>query len=495
MQMLTEADDKQYINLTPEWMKEKFDAMNKLLFNGELKPCKLSLFTTGEGSRGKTLGWFKHGTIYCSSSKTSYGHKKPCYVRDMWGDKIWLDTDNFNRYANPEIQLNGNYNWTEKAALSTLVHEMCHYYDYKDGWAPVQAHGPSFRSIAAMVSSKSNEFFTVQRLAKAEQMDEMEFTDNMKAFNNKRAAKGIRYFKIELQQPALSARGIPYKFAYAIPSSTIAGDYANYFKSNGSSNIARVLDCTTTDGNIKKYRMVTKVGKWYCCGNANSFDDVLADVKANSEVEIAISGETQRLEKPWYLFRFEYKTPYKQGGRVYPWGYIISKPADYFTFRNVIINKQGNEAMYADCYDIYDARILGHKPSNPKSPSINYISQSENVLPSIEKEGCKVMYDNRPKAKAPTGNYNDRQQPTPVQPAPAPVKRYTFSIPLMKNGMPSGTFTINNATEEEAKEQMRQRFPGWSPQVIEAKFQKYAKPLQQSSIALQESLNRQKKAI
>ena len=513
LQMLTEADDKQLITITPEWMKEKFDQMNELLFDGKLKPCKLSLFTSGKGSRGGTLGWFKHKPLFYSKSR-QYGGKHPCYVKDWWGDKIWLDEDNFNQYAEPQIELNGNYNWTEKAALSTLVHEMCHYYDYKDGWAPVQAHGPSFRNIAAWVSRKSNEFFTVERLARAEQMKEMEFTDSMKAFNNRRAAKGIKYFKMEFEHPEMSSRGKVYKYAYAIPSATIADNYSAYLKSKTESRFSRAVECVTTDGAIKNYHTVAAVGRYYY-SPAATFEEVLGDVKADSEVEIAIGGDNQTLNEPWYLFRFKYKTPYRQNGRTYTWGYWLSKPTDFFKFRNYLNTLVGDKYSYADYFEIYDAAVLGHKPSNAKNLAQNYISQSEEVLPNVQMGTQKIIFgaenkdtgvarnvaDNNPLSglsnflygsggnphiKNPQPPQPQAPTPTPPPPPPAPEKRYTFSIPLMKNGQPSGTFTINSATEAEAKEQMRQRFPGWSQEVIDAKFQKYAKPLPQNNIALQE---------
>ena len=96
------------------------------------------------------------------------------YTKDAWGEKTPITKDNFFEVCKPRIELNGNYTWTRKAAMSTLVHEMCHYYCNMNGWRPVQHHGNEFRSIAFKVSQRSNEFFSVDRIAKAEQMDQME---------------------------------------------------------------------------------------------------------------------------------------------------------------------------------------------------------------------------------------------------------------------------------------------------------------------------------
>jgi len=366
--MLTEVDDKQLIAITPEWMKEKFDEMNQLLFNGELKPCRLGLFTTGKGSQGHTLGWFKHSNLRWDV-RTTYNGKHPCYVIDYWGDKVWLDGDNFNKYANPEIQLNGHYNWTEKAALSTLVHEMCHYYDFKDGWEPMQAHGPNFRRIAEMVSRKSNEFFTVERLAKAEQMQQMDFTDDFKAFNNRRAAKGIHVIKMEFNGLRKGKSGRMWKFAYMVPASTKYQEYIEWVKNSvgEGKTLKCACDCITTDGMIKKYR----TSKSHCITFrfAATWDDLVPDVKIDSET--------------WYGSRGD-----------------------------------------------------GEAKQNQVQPSNGF-----------------------------SGNQSVKQ-------VPQPEKRYSFTMKTWKNGV-EGLFTISNATEEEAKEQMRKRFPNWTEAMIDTKFKMY----------------------
>ena len=136
MQMLTEADDKQLITITPQWMKQKFDEMNQLLFNGMLPECKLSLFTTGKGSQGHTLGWFKTNKEYQVHSKfVSWSRTYNCSGWQYYlSGEDSMEPSDFAYYMNPHIQLNGNYNWTEKAALSTLVHEMCHYRQHLFGF-------------------------------------------------------------------------------------------------------------------------------------------------------------------------------------------------------------------------------------------------------------------------------------------------------------------------------------------------------------------------
>ena len=108
-------------------------------------------------------------------------------------DRVYVDRKNFVEMCHPTIELNGNYSGTEHGFLATLVHEMCHYYTYMNGYCPKQGHGPEFRQIGSIVSSRSNGLFTIQRLASAEDMSQLELNDEMKAkrekrLNNKKAS-------------------------------------------------------------------------------------------------------------------------------------------------------------------------------------------------------------------------------------------------------------------------------------------------------------------
>ena len=170
-----------------QWMAEKYSEMNALLFNGALGDCDFNIFTTGKGSGGNTLGWFKitgNGIKIDRRTRKMY-HEYYRYVGDF-SRKEYIDKDNFVSFCKPRIELNGNYTGTEHAFLGTLVHEMCHYYTYMDGWAPTQAHGREFKDIGRIVSSRSNGMFTIQRLATAEEMTEFELNDEMKARKEKR---------------------------------------------------------------------------------------------------------------------------------------------------------------------------------------------------------------------------------------------------------------------------------------------------------------------
>lgn len=170
---------------TSEWMSLKYDEMNDKLFNGELGECDFSIFTSGTGSEGGVLGWFKIGNRSVKANR----YDRQMYVQHgAWGDKTYINRGNFYDLCHPRIELNGNYTGTEKAFLATLVHEMCHYYNYMYGYIPKQGHGREFKEIAHLVSSRSGGEFTIQRLASAEVMNELELSAEMKAKREKRLA-------------------------------------------------------------------------------------------------------------------------------------------------------------------------------------------------------------------------------------------------------------------------------------------------------------------
>jgi hypothetical protein len=174
--------DKSFVP-TREWMAEKYDEMNKQLFGGRLMECGFEVFTKGAGMEGGTLGWF---CITGRNIRIKRGNRR-IFQQNGWSE-TYVDRDNFVSICRPVIKLNGNYHGTEHGFLATLVHEMCHYYTYMDGYAPVQGHGREFREIGAIVSARSNGMFSIQRLATAEEMQEMSLNADMKAKRQKRLA-------------------------------------------------------------------------------------------------------------------------------------------------------------------------------------------------------------------------------------------------------------------------------------------------------------------
>lgn len=168
---------------TIEWMASKYEEMNKRLFMGQLGMCDFGIFTNGRGSEGRTLGYFQCGARGLQAERRS----RRMFI-SSWGNLTYINKDNFVDLCHPIIKLNGNYSGTEHVFTNVLVHEMCHYYTYMHGFLPKQAHGVDFRNIAANVAYRSNGEFSVQRLASAEDMSQLELSDEMKEKKNKRIA-------------------------------------------------------------------------------------------------------------------------------------------------------------------------------------------------------------------------------------------------------------------------------------------------------------------
>lgn len=178
---------KKLITPTKEWMAEKYTQLNKDVFRGQLGDCILDTFSTGKGSNGNTLGWFSLSAQNVKAERSS----RRIFILKSFGEKLYVNKNNFVELCKPTIRLNAHYKGTEDAWLNTLVHEMCHYYTYMYGYAPVQAHGREFRSIAEDVYYSSNGRFTIQRLATAEEMTNFELDDETKAKNDLRQQNRI----------------------------------------------------------------------------------------------------------------------------------------------------------------------------------------------------------------------------------------------------------------------------------------------------------------
>lgn len=169
-----------------EWMRARYDELNEKIFNNELGYCDFKIMKTGKGSQGKTLGRFRlQATLLVDYSGQMFVERK-------WMNKIetiTITSNNFVQICRPLIIFNGNYSGTEYAFLSTLIHEMCHYYTYMRGKAPTRGHGKEFYRIGDYVNLKSNGLFTIERLASAEDMSNLELNDEMKEKNKKRNDK------------------------------------------------------------------------------------------------------------------------------------------------------------------------------------------------------------------------------------------------------------------------------------------------------------------
>ena len=163
--------EKNFMKPDIEWVQRNYDEMNSQLFDGMLGECKFNFYNSGT----KTLGRFR----ITGQKIKLYKEDRRMFYELYSGHPIYINHDNFVFYCKPSIELNLNYSATEEAWLWVLVHEMVHYYDYMFGICPKQAHGKNFRSIASVVSMKSNGRFNIKRLADAETMKNFELPDDI----------------------------------------------------------------------------------------------------------------------------------------------------------------------------------------------------------------------------------------------------------------------------------------------------------------------------
>lgn len=175
------------------WICDNYIKANNELFNNKLGDCHFKIIPIGE----RTLGRFYFDV---TGDKKVFIDRRlnRLYVKDeFWGDKEWVDSDNFFQLCNPTIAFNSNYSGTYDSLYNTLVHEMCHYYTYMNGYAPKQSHGPEFRNIAQIVSYRSNGEISITRLANKHEMSNYELDDTLKKIQDKRIDKrkiNARYF-------------------------------------------------------------------------------------------------------------------------------------------------------------------------------------------------------------------------------------------------------------------------------------------------------------
>ena len=138
-------ENKSFITPTVEWMKESYDRLNELYFDGQLGQCDFGLFHDW-----KVYGYFQTNALIKANKKTRKTY------RMVGGKKLYLSKDNFYDLANPAIKLNSLYMASADDWTSVFLHEMCHYYVYMHGVKTKMMHGKEFNKIARIISERSN---------------------------------------------------------------------------------------------------------------------------------------------------------------------------------------------------------------------------------------------------------------------------------------------------------------------------------------------------
>ena len=182
--LIIEESDGIKFKPTVQWMSENYAKANKELFGGQLGECVFKVEPIK--SNTKWLGSFGISSGIYGKKLYAKRSSRRLFLEDSFGRDEYVTANSFFEMCRPTITLSTYYSGTQESLYATLVHEMCHYYTYMNGYAPRQAHGPEFRNIGSVVAYRSNGTLTVQRIASAEQMSGYDVDDELKQKMEKR---------------------------------------------------------------------------------------------------------------------------------------------------------------------------------------------------------------------------------------------------------------------------------------------------------------------
>ena len=132
------------------WMKEKYKEFNEALFNNELPECELE----AKKLKKRLLGMFSFKEkIWLRNQFTIRGSK---HYRIMKSENGKLKPVSNILDIHPAIALNTDGYFRDELAMeSTFIHEMIHFYTYKDGYAPAIAHGKDFTTLCTIIGNRA----------------------------------------------------------------------------------------------------------------------------------------------------------------------------------------------------------------------------------------------------------------------------------------------------------------------------------------------------
>jgi len=145
---------------TPQWIKQKYNEFNALYFDGVLPKCGLKLMSADTNQLGtfhfSKKSNFKHFLWAGKPDKDGdialfYDKKNDCYVG--------VNRNNIYQTLGPVIAINIKYSRPLDDIENTLIHEMCHYWQFVVNgiWKRSdEGHGEDFLEIAEQVYAKSN---------------------------------------------------------------------------------------------------------------------------------------------------------------------------------------------------------------------------------------------------------------------------------------------------------------------------------------------------
>lgn len=391
--LLSEVDDQNIIEVTPQWMKENYIKLNQELFGGALGPCRFGLFR--EGKKATTFGlfflekrWgFDTVALEFNSGRIGWG-----VVKLRKNDEVieWdpINHQNiFHYYNTPRIELSALHKWTEKAALSTLVHEMCHYYVDVVQLIYDKPHGKAFKEAAMMVDKNSGGEYSYKRIIGAEEVSSLELSDYKIDKDKRSVSGGVHILVVEYAQPIKG-----YNYGYEVPATK------NYEMDKAKIQLRignlykRAFDYVTTDPKIVQWGHTNKPLNFILINDPSVLDEY---IKIDSKTELSNDADGN-LDKPYYI--------------------IILKRHDkseceYFVVKSMSsLEKLLTNIKWLFCgegkYDraeklayfkTYDPRIRSHQLSNVNTMSYWVANDEDSVLPWCKKEGYKILYSRNQK--------------------------------------------------------------------------------------------------
>lgn len=169
--LLTE-EDSGVIEPTVAWVKQKYNEFNAKYFDNFLPKCYISVKPLGEKA-GYVLG----GT-FRFMNRQGFMNLGDSFMYCKNGEYFKLDNkENIYRLLKPTITINSKYKVPIKQLENTIIHEMCHYYNYfnEDGSFRIadrenDGHGEDFLRAAEMISEKSGGEIQIKNVMDAEQV-------------------------------------------------------------------------------------------------------------------------------------------------------------------------------------------------------------------------------------------------------------------------------------------------------------------------------------
>lgn len=143
---------------TVEWIKEKYILFNNQFFGNYLEMPILKTETI-TANKGQILGQFSINPNKTIKAKRNNMHM---FYYDYYLDKdVYVNHDNFIQIMNPSITLNALWDAEEIYWETTLLHEMCHYRTYIDGYCPKKPHCGEFVQWADYITIASNNKYKI----------------------------------------------------------------------------------------------------------------------------------------------------------------------------------------------------------------------------------------------------------------------------------------------------------------------------------------------